>query len=94
MSAALPWILVGLAIAVTAAGYAKEQKTKRKAQKRLQSIFMAAGLILGSAINGMNLIPCDHSVVICIGALWGLAIGTFVDTDWFWKREQRCTRDF
>ena len=79
MSAALSWILTGLAIAITAAGYAREEKMERKAQKRLQLIFMAVGLILGAAINGMELLPCDHSLVLSVCTLWGLAIGTFVD---------------
>lgn len=77
--AALPWILVGVAIAITAVGYAKEQKKERKEQKRLQLVFMSLGLILGVAINGMNLISCDHSLVLSICTLWGLAIGTFMD---------------
>lgn len=77
--AAMPWILVGVAIAITAVGYAKEQKKERKEQKRLQLIFMSLGLILGVAINGMDLISCDHSLVLSICTLWGLAIGTFMD---------------
>lgn len=76
---AMPWILVGVAIAITAVGYAKEQKKERKEQKRLQLIFMSLGLILGVAINGMDLISCDHSLVLSICTLWGLAIGTFMD---------------
>lgn len=71
--------MVGLAIAITAAGYAKEQKKERKVQKRIQLIFMAVGLIIGVAVNSMELIPCDHTLVICLCTLWGLAVGTFVD---------------
>lgn len=79
MNAALPWILVGVAIAITTAGYVKEQKKERKEQKRLQLIFMSLGLILGVTINSMDLISWDHSLVFCICTLWGLAIGTFMN---------------
>lgn len=79
LNAALPWILVGVAIAITTVGYAKEQKKERKEQKRLQLLFMSLGLILGVTINSMDMLPCDHSLVLSICTLWGLAIGTFVE---------------
>lgn len=79
LNAALPWILVGVAIAITTVGYSKEQKKERKEQKRLQLLFMSLGLILGVAINSINLFSCDHSLVLSICTLWGLAIGTFMD---------------
>ena len=79
LNAALPWILVGVAIAITTVGYVKEQERERKELKRLQLGSMSLGLILGVTINSMDLISWDHSLVLSICTLWGLAIGTIMD---------------
>ena len=56
-----------------------KKSKERKEQKCLQLLFMSLGLILGITINSKDMLPCDHSLVLSICTLWGLAIGTFVE---------------
>ena len=74
--ASLPWILTGLAIAIVAAGYAKEKEEDKKEQERMQLIFMAVGMLFGTVVNSTRLLPYDHCTVISVCTLLGLAIGT------------------
>lgn len=78
ITAALPWVMIGLALAVTAVGYAREKNADKKVQNRFQLICMALGLICGAALSSAGLFE-DHALGISLGTLWGLAIGTMID---------------
>lgn len=74
--AALPLVLVGLALAVLAANHITE---KQKDEKRGPRIATGAGLglILGVALNGCGLWE-SHLLGVVLGPLWGMAIASLI----------------
>ena len=54
-----------------------EKRTKRA--EALATAFYVFGFNFRVTINSMDMLPCDHSLVLSICTLWGLAIGTFVE---------------
>ena len=78
ITAALPWVMMGLALAVLAASYAREKKEDQKKRNELQLGGMALGMLLGVALGTTGLLE-NYSLGISLGALWGLVIGTVVE---------------
>ena len=78
ITAALPWVMMGLALAVLAASYAREKKEDQKKRNELQLGGMALGMLLGVALGTTGLLE-SHALGISLGALWGLVIGTAVE---------------
>ena len=78
ITAALPWVMMGLALAVLAASYAREKKEDQKKRNELQLGGMALGMLLGVALGTTGLLE-NHALGISLGALWGLAIGTALE---------------
>ncbi len=78
ITAALPWVMMGLALAVLAASYAREKKEDQKKRNELQLGGMALGMLLGVALGITGLLE-NHALGISLGALWGLVIGTAVE---------------
>ena len=78
ITAALPWVMMGLALAVLAASYAREKKEDQKKRNELQLGGMALGMLLGGALGTIGLLE-NYALGISLGALWGLVIGTVVE---------------
>ena len=78
ITAALPWVMMGLALAVLAVSYAREKKEDQKKRNELQLGGMALGMLLGVALGTTGLLE-SHALGISLGALWGLAIGTALE---------------
>lgn len=78
ITAALPWVMMGLALAVLAASYAREKKEDQKKRNELQLGGMALGMLLGVALGTTGLLE-NHALGISLGGLWGLVIGTAVE---------------
>ena len=78
ITAALPWVMMGLALAVLAASYAREKKEDQKKRNELQLGGMALGMLLGVALGTAGLLE-NHALGFSLGALWGLVIGTAVE---------------
>ena len=78
ITAALPWVMMGLALAVLVASYAREKKEDQKKRNELQLGGMALGMLLGVALGTTGLLE-SYALGISLGALWGLAIGTALE---------------
>ena len=72
VTAALPWVLVGIALAILAVNCGME---KQKDEKKSASITVGAGLglLLGVALNSCGLWD-NHALGLAIGPLWGMAL--------------------
>lgn len=73
LSAALPLVLAGVALAVLAASCGPKE---RRGRINSENIAMGAGLglLLGMALNGCGLWE-NHAVGLALGPLWGMALG-------------------
>lgn len=78
ITAALPWVMMGLALAVLTVRYAREKKEDQKKRNELQLGGIALGMLLGVAPGTTGLLE-SHALGISLGALCGLAIGTAVE---------------
>ena len=82
--AALPWVVMGVVIAIFAVQYSNRKKSKAKAleetdnkkEENYMSEGMCIGLCLGVCISSAGL--WDMSMGICIGLFAGLLIGMCV----------------
>lgn len=75
ITAALPLVLLGLAIALFAASAGQEPEK----QRRNMLVGLALGLILGAVLNGCGLID-NHALGLALCALLGMAGGTWIST--------------
>lgn len=74
--AALPWVLMGIAIAIIMAGFTHKEteEYKKKHEKKLAS-GAAFGLLLGVMLNGCKFWD-NHILGLCAGPLFGMALAT------------------
>ena len=79
VSAALPWLLTGIALAILAVNHGMENQ---KDGKRRARIAMGAGfgLLLGVVLNSCGLWE-SHVLGLVLGPLWGMALGAFHRTE-------------
>ena len=77
--AALPLVLMGLALAVLAANHITE---KQKDEKRGARLAMGAGLglLLGVTLNSCRLWE-SHLLGLALGPLWGMAIASLISRE-------------
>ena len=76
ISAALPWILCGVAVAVICAGMGRKRtKEKGEALEKRMALGTALGLLFGVALNGLGLWDND-GLGFALGPLWGMALAT------------------
>ena len=80
LHAALPWVAVGLLLAVFAARGAKQKEEKKPAGDH-GAEGMCLGMCLGSAIGASGAV--DIGIAMSLGMLIGLAVGTCI------KKEDR-----
>lgn len=78
ITAALPWVMMGLAVAVIAVNFAREKKTDRKKQNQAQLTGLLLGMALGAALDAAGLFD-SPALGMSLGALWGLALGTAME---------------
>ena len=80
ISSALPWVLMGIALAILAVNHCLEQQKEEKRGERI-ALGTALGLMLGVALNGCGLWE-SHALGLAIGPLWGMALASlFRDGD-------------
>lgn len=75
VTSALPWVLMGLALAIVAAHFGEK---KGKEQDKHMALGAALGLMLGVALNGCGL-WANHAIGIALGPLWGMALVCMFD---------------
>lgn len=70
---ALPWVMVGIALAILAVSFGSE---KRRGEARGAHIAVGAsfGLLLGVTLNSCGLWE-NHLLGLVLGPLWGMALG-------------------
>ena len=73
-SAALPWILMGVAIAVFAANCAREKENSRKTEKNGMAVGMCIGILAGIVLTLLGVFK-DMTLGISIGMLWEWCLG-------------------
>ena len=87
--AALPWVAIGLFLAVFAVRSAKQRKAGKskdtKPQEDYGIIGMCIGMCLGSAVGVSGTVSIGISM--CLGMAIGLAVGTCI------KKEERGDSD-
>ena len=84
LTAALPWVLIGIAIAVFAAGAAVGAKRKRKKRENGEETApgtfwmegMCFGLAMGVCFGSIGVVRLETG--IGMGMLLGLAVGGFI----------------
>lgn len=81
LHAAMPWVAMGLLLAVFAAKSAKKKKGEEP-QNHYGTEGMCLGMCFGSAIG--TSLGNNSGIGICLGMLLGLAVGTSIE-----KKTQR-----
>lgn len=72
--AALPWMLIGLALTVLAADFARKESEEALEKKRHRLLMGAlAGILLGAVLNSLGLWEND-ALGYGVGPLWGAAL--------------------
>ena len=78
--AALPWVAMGLLLAVFAARSAKQKKASKSEDAKPQEDYgtegMCLGMCFGSAIGASGVV--DIGIGLSLGMLIGLAVGTSI----------------
>ena len=70
VTSALPWVMMGIALAIVAVhGGVKKGRDK----DTHMALGAGLGLMLGVALNGCGLWT-DHAIGIALGPLWGMAL--------------------
>lgn len=77
VSAALPLVLAGVAVAIICAGIGKD-KSEENEKKMEQYIAIGAGigLVAGTALNFCDL--WNQALGLTVGPLWGMALATVI----------------
>lgn len=73
--AALPWVFMGVAVAVICANLGRKQTKKDKKLAETIAVGLALGLIFGVTLNHCGLWD-NHLLGFAVGPLWGMALAT------------------
>ncbi len=77
--AALPWILVGLAVAIICVGLnEKDAETNEKERQQHIALGLSLGLLWGVALNHCGLWE-NHALGLALGPLWGMALAVVLE---------------
>lgn len=94
LSAALPWVLIGIAIAIIAANFGrktrklntKEQKNSDEANSpnrddkgNYMSVGMCLGICIGTVFSSTGIVPLSYG--ISLGMLIGMVVGICIKKD-------------
>lgn len=74
MMAALPWVLLGLAVALCAAGYAAEKEQDGRKRWKPILVGLGIGMLLGVVLSLCGLFE-NLAPGVSLGALLGLVVG-------------------
>ncbi|MGM9592901.1 MAG: hypothetical protein ACI3U8_00955 [Candidatus Onthomonas sp.] len=74
VSAALPWVLAGLALAILAANHSIERQKDEKRGARIAT-GAGLGLVLGTALSSCGWWH-NHTLGLLLGILWGMALAS------------------
>lgn len=89
--AALPWVIIGIAIAIIAANFGrKKRKLNTKEQENLDeenlpnkddkgnymSVGMCLGMCIGTVFSSTGIVPLSYG--ISFGMLIGMVVGTYI----------------
>lgn len=74
ITAALPWVLAGIALAILAANHSPDQEKDSKRGARMAT-GAGLGLVLGVALNSCGLWDA-HVLGLILGPLWGMALAS------------------
>ena len=74
--AALPLVLMGLALAILAVNYVMEKQKDEKWETRI-AMGAGLGLILGVTLNSCGLWE-NHLLGVALGPMWGMAIASLI----------------
>lgn len=74
VSAALPFVLTGIAVAILAVNHNVEDHRKEKKGTRM-AMGAGFGLLMGSLLNSCGLWE-SHALGLVIGPLWGMALAS------------------
>lgn len=79
ISAALPLVMAGSALAILAASCGTKERRGRVSGTNA-AVGVCLGLLLGVALNGCGLWE-NHALGLALGPLWGMALGTLFKGD-------------
>lgn len=74
VSAALPFVLTGIALAILAANHSAKDRQKEKKGARM-AMGAGFGLLMGSLLNSCGLWE-NHALGLVFGPLWGMALAS------------------
>ncbi len=77
ITAALPWVLCGLAVAILCARLGRQGGSKSKKLDQSMAVGAALGLLLGVTLNGCGLWE-NHALGFSLGPLWGMALASLL----------------
>ena len=81
LMAALPWLLLGAPLALLAANW-RDSWGRDEVRRQRWVIWCGAGLLVG-VVTCMVFVPGQLAMGLCLGPLWGMAIGAV------WERSRR-----
>ncbi|WP_099468608.1 hypothetical protein [Konateibacter massiliensis] len=92
LSAALPWLLIGIAVAIIAANFSRKKRklspkeqghldkaksTKVDSEDNYMSVGMCLGMCAGTVLNSMGIISLSYG--ISFGMLIGMVVGMCIN---------------
>ena len=81
LMAALPWLLLGAPLALLAANW-RDSWGRDEVRRQRWVIWCGAGLLVG-VVTCLVLAPGQLALGLCLGPLWGMAIGAV------WERSRQ-----
>lgn len=77
ITAALPWVMCGLAVAILCARLGRQDGSKGRKLDQSMAVGASLGLLLGVTLNGCGLWE-NHALGFSLGPLWGMALASLL----------------
>lgn len=77
ITAALPWVLCGLAVAILCARLGSQDGSRNRRLDQSMAIGASLGLLLGVTLNSCGLWE-NHALGFSLGPLWGMALASLL----------------
>lgn len=78
VSSALPWLMMGIALAILAVN-CSSKKTKNKSLGARIATGAGFGLLFGVVLNSLGLWE-SNAIGLALGPLWGMALGSLFES--------------